>query len=166
MNKKGFTLAELLAVIVIIAILSTIGYTSVSNSIEKSKEKSFEISVKNAKEAAIQLYKEVEDGSVITIKDYNGNDFTYRIIKDEEHHIEPDKIETPNLTIDKLIESGFLTANKSEEIIDPKTGKSINTCELGVKKINFSKITYEVYYIYSGTGFTSKEHQACKNAFD
>jgi prepilin-type N-terminal cleavage/methylation domain-containing protein len=45
-NKKGFTLVELLAVIVILAIILAIAVPGISSMIESSKESSFESDVK------------------------------------------------------------------------------------------------------------------------
>ena len=44
MNKKGFTIIELLAVIVVLSIILVIAVPRVLNVIEESKKKSFEIS--------------------------------------------------------------------------------------------------------------------------
>ena len=43
MNKKGFTLVELLATIVILGVLSTIGITSTSKYLTQSRKKSYKI---------------------------------------------------------------------------------------------------------------------------
>ena len=43
MNNKGYTLVELLAVIVILALLAGIGVASINNSIKASREKSLEL---------------------------------------------------------------------------------------------------------------------------
>ena len=133
MNKKGFTLAELLAVIVIIAIISTIGYTSVSNSIEKSKEKSFEIAKKSIKEAAIQCYKEIDDKN-IEIPNKNISSSNYLTIE-----------------VQDLINYGFLS-NEKNKLIEPKTGEEINDCTITIRKRTVSnKTTYTVYYAESET---------------
>ena len=39
MNKRGFTLVELLATIVLLSIISVISYVSISSVIKKNKEK-------------------------------------------------------------------------------------------------------------------------------
>ena len=54
-NKKGFTLVELLAVIVILAILATAAFTLVLPQIEKSRKKSFISEVANIIDSA-ELY--------------------------------------------------------------------------------------------------------------
>ena len=57
-NKKGFTLVELLAVIVILGILITIGTISVSSMISNSRKQTFVDSAKNFIEATRQLAAE------------------------------------------------------------------------------------------------------------
>lgn len=47
MNKRGFTLVELLAVIIIIGVIALIAVPSVMKSIEESKEKTYSIQVQN-----------------------------------------------------------------------------------------------------------------------
>lgn len=163
MNKKGFTLAELLAVIVIIAILSTIGYTSVSNSIEKSKEKSFEITKKSIKEAAIQLYKDVEDGTEIETDIQN--DYL-KITKDNLSGWCKSRITNGRFFVETLIDNGYLIAEKNKEIIDPKTGLSINDCNITVEKNSCNdKTVYSVSY-YNHVGTNNEQSKACENALN
>ena len=50
MNKKGFTLAELLGVIVLLGILATVAFPPLLNQLNKSKEK---------------IYRKVANGQVI-----------------------------------------------------------------------------------------------------
>lgn len=53
MNKKGFTLTELLGVIVVLAVIVTIAGTSVITIINKSKKHTAQEMVNNLKDAAI-----------------------------------------------------------------------------------------------------------------
>ena len=56
--KKGFTLVELLAVIVILAIVSLITVPVINNTINSSKNETYEMSVKNyAKSVETALYR-------------------------------------------------------------------------------------------------------------
>ena len=50
--KKGFTLVELLGTIVVLGVIGIITVTIVSNSINTSKKKAFEINAKNLLEAS------------------------------------------------------------------------------------------------------------------
>ena len=63
--KKGFTLVELLAVIIILAIISLITYAVVQKNIDVTKRSSFETSVKNIIEAAKEY----------VVTNYENNDF-------------------------------------------------------------------------------------------
>ena len=53
MNKKGFTMIELLATIVILSILSTVGVVSVTRYIRQSKVKSYRMMSQSVYEAAM-----------------------------------------------------------------------------------------------------------------
>lgn len=54
MNKKAFTLVELLAVIVILGILATVATTTIIKEVKKSKEKLDEAQITIVKSAAIE----------------------------------------------------------------------------------------------------------------
>ena len=60
-SKKGFTLVELLAVIVILAVILAIAVPGISNMINSSKRNAFESSLKMVLKAA--ELKKLEDGS-------------------------------------------------------------------------------------------------------
>lgn len=59
LNKKGFTLVELLAVIVVLAIIALIGYTAVGDVIEETRQGSAESTASNF-ESAAKTYCNVE----------------------------------------------------------------------------------------------------------
>lgn len=58
MQKKGFTLVELLAVIVILALLATVAVPNVVSILKKEKQNTDEIAVTNLNDAAISYAKE------------------------------------------------------------------------------------------------------------
>lgn len=58
MNKKGFTLVELLATVVILGVLITIASFSATVMINNAKKKAGSLAVTNLKEAAITYYKQ------------------------------------------------------------------------------------------------------------
>lgn len=72
MNKKGFTLTELLAVIVILVVLSLIVIPIVNDQVNLSKQKSFESSIGSVKRA-VQYYMDQKD-----LKGEN-NEYIYNI---------------------------------------------------------------------------------------
>ena len=89
--KKGFTLVELLAVIVILSIIGLISVPIITSNIEKSRKSAYRSSVQNAIAAAKEyVSKNMEDNdfpeggiSVTTIK-YKTGDFRSGIIKRNE----------------------------------------------------------------------------------
>lgn len=69
LNKKGFTLMELLAVIVILAIIFTVAFPSISSSVERSKNKQLNAKIEVI-EAAGEVYisdNNVNDVSIVTL---------------------------------------------------------------------------------------------------
>ena len=74
MNKKGFTLIEILAVIIIISIVGAIGIASISNSTDKARRSSFVTLAKNYAESARfmrghdRLPHDPKNGEVVLIK--------------------------------------------------------------------------------------------------
>ena len=69
MNRKGFTLVELLAVIVILAGISLIVMSSISASLERRDEKECEEQKELAKNAA-KIYFSLNDCTVSASEDY------------------------------------------------------------------------------------------------
>lgn len=51
-NRKGFTLVELLAVLVVLAVISTIAFPIVNNMIDAAEEKAYEQQIKTIQKAA------------------------------------------------------------------------------------------------------------------
>lgn len=62
LNKKGFTLMELLAVIVILAIIFAVALPSISSSVERSKDKQTKAKIEVI-EAAGEIYYDTYDKS-------------------------------------------------------------------------------------------------------
>ena len=82
LNRKGYTLIELLAVILIISLIITLSIFGIINVIKSSKEKAATLSEKSIKEAAEQYATEKSDDSSywldITDKDIIDKDITYK----------------------------------------------------------------------------------------
>ena len=86
MKNKGFTLVELLAVIVILAIIMVIAIPSVTNSSGAAKEKTFQTKVITLETAAIMYgqehYREIVDnanlGNVVGYAQESTEDVIYR----------------------------------------------------------------------------------------
>ena len=137
LNNKGFTLVEVLAVIVIISIILGIAVPNVMTSVDTSKNSSEKILIENIKTAAQSLYEEVEYlGEVDGIKITNNNSIT--------------------VSLQALVNNGFLKAsnvkdhdNEDNKLINPKTGKNIGNCEITIMKdVNIND--YSVSYTVSG----------------
>ena len=79
MKRKGFTLVELLAVIVILAIILLIAVPNILGVINQSKEKAFEISVKKAFDAVnykIMLAKSIKSGDLNSLETIDAKNLT------------------------------------------------------------------------------------------
>ena len=103
MNKKGFTLVELLATVVILGVLITIASFSATVIINNAKKKAGAIAVTNLKEAAITYYKQnnikltkCNEGFMV-----DGDNTSSCITKDNE------------ITVNELIEAGAFTDTKN-----------------------------------------------------
>lgn len=99
MNKKGFTLVELLAVIVILAIIAAIAFPFIQDSIDDSKEKTYNEQVRTIEHAAKRW---AADNSAELNKTT-----TYK-------------------SVDFLKQNGYLASNK--EIIDPRDNSQMKGC--------------------------------------
>ncbi len=97
MNKRGFTLVELLATIVLLSIISVISYVSISSVIKKNK-------VNNCR----NLIKSIEGASREYVSD-NRYNFTNR----------DDKV----ITAEDLFRGNYL----KNEIMDPFTNEKVNS---------------------------------------
>lgn len=97
MNKRGFTLVELLATIVLLSIISVISYVSISSVIKKNK-------VNNCR----NLIKSIEGASREYVSDnrYNYTNRDYKVI-----------------TAEDLFRGNYL----KNEIMDPFTNEKVNS---------------------------------------
>lgn len=69
MNKKGFTLVEVLVVVVLISIVSTIATISYSSILKKQNEKINDHTVKKIEDAALDYCMANNCGTNVTIED-------------------------------------------------------------------------------------------------
>lgn len=148
LNNKGFTLIEVLAVIVIIAILGGIAIPSVLSSINTSKDASYDIMISNIITASSSLYEEIEyDNSILYEFDLTGS--TSNEIK-----IVSDSI---SVNLQTLVSNGFLTGSNNDcsdasctnqnnkVLLDPSSKNDIGHCKIKITKKNTSgKVSYEV----------------------
>jgi len=73
-NKKGVTLVELLAVVVILGIIAAIAVPTIGGLIERQQEKADELTLENVISAA-KLYASSEDVDVFTLQTLDGSDY-------------------------------------------------------------------------------------------
>ena len=127
MNKKGFTIVEILGVIVVLAVIMALVIPNLTKSSSNAKERLYETKVEMIKKAAI-LY--AQDNYTQLVGDNVGYSVTRRI------------------TSGLLIEEGYYVADKETSdggvLVDPRTNEEmVLTIKLIFDTIN-KKITAEV----------------------
>ena len=137
-NNKGFTLVELIAVIVIIAIIAAITTPRVIESFNQGKESSYDIMINNIVTSSKAYYEECQFGGLT----HNGTSCSNE--------------GTINLTLNDLVNTGFLTGtNETAEdgtvtkvIKDPNTKEDIGSCSISITK---AKEGQKYVYIVNST---------------
>ena len=120
-NNKGFTLVELIATVVILSLVITIGAVSITTIIKTSKEKDYELLVKEIKNAAEEFYIECNFASNSNIDSECQNSRNL----DGSYQVE----------LIKLVSTGFLKGNSADKnnnlmIINPLDNNSIGDCKI------------------------------------
>ena len=145
MNRKGFTLIELLAVIVLIAIIGIITVPNLLNTVDSSKEESYDILIKNIVTASKTYYEECEYGDLSDSK-YG----EYACTIDSEKKI--------TITLSALANTGFLSVkdvdeNNKKQVLDPTNNNNISDCQITITKNIDEK--YKVTYTITPNGGTN-----------
>lgn len=122
MNKKGFTIVELLAVIAIIGILSTVAVFSYNGIIEKSRRDALKDNEKSLKAAA-------EDLLVHCASSLNSPDYCETI---------PEGDEILRIDLDNLVAGKFIN-----RIVDPSNASNYCTGYVDVSNKNSGKTNLE-----------------------
>ena len=143
LNNKGFTLVEVLAVIVIIGILGIVAIPNGLSTINNGIKATYDILVKDITIAGIGLYEEIDYmNSTLYHYDTEGNTSTEIMIG---KNIEGNAIDTNSLEVNlqTLVSNGLLTSNntdidgtnKNDKIItNPKTKENIGECRIIIKR--------------------------------
>ena len=118
MNRRGFTLVELLATIIILAIVVGLASYSIVSIMKTAKEKNYNLLIKNINDAAELYYQECKYGK-LTNNSICTN-FT--------------------ITLGELVDYGYLKGNETETddrytIVDPRTDDSLSDCEITVSYV-------------------------------
>ena len=138
LNNKGFTLIEILAVIVILSLLAGIAIPSVLSSINTSKDASYDIMISNIVIASGSLYEEIR---------YNGSGlYKYNLDGTHTELIVLANDDSISINLQTLVSNGFLNGsnndcddvsctNQNKKILlNPKTKKDIGNCNIKIQK--------------------------------
>lgn len=122
MNNKGFTLIELLMVLVLLAVIVLISVPIVGNSLNNSKQASYDILVRNIETASKTFFEECK---------YNYNK---SICENKYDNVTDNKA---TFKIYDLVKAGFLsptetTCTNTDCIKEPKNQNEIGQCELTI----------------------------------
>ena len=118
MNNKGFTLIELVATVVLLILVMGIGAFSITKIINNSKEKDYQLLIKNIKDAAEEYYLECKYGDVSDDILVGCNDLD-------------------NVSLYDLVLYGYLTGNSKDSdnkytLVNPNNGESIAGCKIKI----------------------------------
>lgn len=140
-DNKGFTLVEVLAVVVIIGILGGLTAKGVLSSINTGKEASYKLMINSIVTASQTLYEELEyGGSTIWNYSYSNNK-----VEKTEPKVTINDDNTINTNLQTLVSNGFLSGSSgftdedesgNKYLIDPKSKKNIGSCEIKITKSN------------------------------
>ena len=122
MNNKGFTLVELLATLVILALVMSIGTVSIITIVNNSKAKNYDLLVKNIKDAGELYYQECR---------YSNNSGITCTTSGSSYQI----------TLGDLVRYGYLKGNSKDDdqvftIVNPNDNENIASCTIKVSNVN------------------------------
>ena len=140
MNKKGFTMIELLAVIILLACVLTIGYFSINGINKKAKDKSEEVFINTIKDAIdIYMDSDIMDEDAKNLS-YDENCCTFHKRINNEDTILYKR--SYALSMNTIIDSSYhpITA---EDMVNPANGKK---CNLEAAVLTVYRDSDYVYY--------------------
>lgn len=148
LNNKGFTLIEVLTVLVIISILGLIVVPNTMDVIKGGKENTYKILVKNIRDSAVNLYKELEY-SDSKLYYYNG---------DEKQVLSISNTNEVKVNLSSLVRNGFLTGDNVNEgkVINPINNTDMGECEIVITKNIDEDNNYNVNYVVESNSTSNK----------
>lgn len=133
MNNKGFTLIELIAAIVLLALVAGITTYSVTNIIRKNREENYNLLIKNINSAAETYYQECTYSKEVILDMMNDDENAFYAFCDY------------NVSLGELVTYGYLQGNTKIEngnnkdkykIVNPLDNSDISNCEITVSLDN------------------------------
>lgn len=113
-NNKGFTLVELIATIVLLSIILSVGSYLITSIMKKSKEKDYEILINNINDAAETYYQECK---------HSGSSG-------------PITCNLSSVALGDLVEYGYLNNNGVDEnknkLVNPTNNQDIGYCQISI----------------------------------
>ena len=145
LNNKGFTLVEILAVVIILGILTAFMYPNVSKLIEKNKEDN---------------YKKIEN-SIITATKMYLSDYRYEITVNDTNitNINGSNIIDNKIYIFTLVNEGNIITNKEGMIINPKNNEECLNLKESYIKVNYDSNKKDFIYGYSDEDLLDKREE-------
>lgn len=122
MNKKGFTLVELLAVLVILGLIVSIGGVAITKIMSNTKEKNYETLIANIKSGVETFYQECKYGDVPLNPNADPDtQLYYKCLKDI------NASGYYKVKVSTLVNFGYVSSNFSEgnvnKLVNPKDEK-------------------------------------------
>ena len=132
MNRKGFTLIELIAVIVMISLIMVIVVPNILDIVSESKETSYNTLVKNIVTSSEMYYEECEYGDLSSTTKYGS--YACSIDTSSSAIIIP---------LSSLANTGFLKVNDTKEVagkevkvvLNPRNNIDISDCQIKIAKV-------------------------------
>ena len=115
MNNRGFTLVELIAIIMLLAIIVSFGSSSIVAIINRSKNESLNLLIENIKDGADVYYQECT---------YSKDSVLNSICS-----------KSNAITLGELVQYGYLKGNSENDdlgIVNPKDNNDISNCRVKI----------------------------------
>ena len=162
--KKGFTLVELLAVIIVLGVISMITVSVVTNNISQTKEKTFEVNVMSLLEAAKEyVTKEMEnndfpiEGIEAQKLNLKNNPFISGIVKrNEAGQIELENVTDGNYCVNGIKSDLEITEGGCETLDDTAP-------TLKLKELKTTRSTTEIMIKTQDSGSGIEYYEYCVN---